>query len=172
MKHYRDRDTIMQGLYYLRHMEAMTTEGLYSKGAVASELAARDILIDALEARCQVLEGALAECKSELAIAEANRACSHQVFAAREACIRDLEAALRKIASVPCAMVYNCTAPQLTFGNERRASLCVTCIARSALEMGEEVCANCGAYKRSEVHSCDHPANRYPQSKSDRKEGA
>lgn len=48
MKYYRDHDPIMQGLYYSRHVEAMTAEGLHSKGAIASELAARDILIDSL----------------------------------------------------------------------------------------------------------------------------
>jgi hypothetical protein len=58
MKHYRDHDPIMQGLYYSRHVEAMTAEGLHDKGAIASELAARDIRIELLEKELWVV----AEC--------------------------------------------------------------------------------------------------------------
>lgn len=48
MNLYREHDPIMQGMYYTRHVEAMTAEGLHDKGAIASELAARDIELDTL----------------------------------------------------------------------------------------------------------------------------
>ena len=55
MKHYRDHDPIQQGLYYTRHVEAMTAEDLYDKGAIASELAARDIELDTLRNSLRIM---------------------------------------------------------------------------------------------------------------------
>lgn len=48
-KQYGDRNPIKQGIYYLRHVQAMTAEGLYSKANIAQELAHRDIEIDNLK---------------------------------------------------------------------------------------------------------------------------
>lgn len=45
MSLYQDRDHAAQGEHYLRHVEAMTSEGLHAKSAIAGELAARDIEI-------------------------------------------------------------------------------------------------------------------------------
>lgn len=47
-KLYCDRNPITQGIYYLRHIQAMTSEGLHSKSDIAGELAHRDIEIDRL----------------------------------------------------------------------------------------------------------------------------
>jgi hypothetical protein len=33
---------------------------------------------------------------------------------------------------------------------------------KEAFMAGEPTCANCGAYKRGDVHVCFHPANRHP----------
>lgn len=55
---YAHRDIITQGDYYLRHIEAMTREGLHDKGDIAAELAHRDERIAALEALLrEVVEG-------------------------------------------------------------------------------------------------------------------
>lgn len=51
MNQYKQRDLEQldkQGGYYSRHVEAMTTEGLFSKSAIAAELAVRDAEIDRL----------------------------------------------------------------------------------------------------------------------------
>lgn len=48
MKLYAERDAIRQGQHYVRHVEAMTAEGLHSKADIAAELAHRDILIESL----------------------------------------------------------------------------------------------------------------------------
>lgn len=51
MKHYADRDIIgldRLGGYYIRHVSAMTAEGLHSKSDIAAELAWRDAEIDRL----------------------------------------------------------------------------------------------------------------------------
>ena len=45
---YAGRDHLAQGEHYLRHVEAMTAEGLHAKSAIAGELAARDIEIERL----------------------------------------------------------------------------------------------------------------------------
>jgi AAA+ superfamily predicted ATPase len=45
---YGQRDHEAQGTYYLKHIDAMTRENLYSKSAIAGELAHRDIEIDVL----------------------------------------------------------------------------------------------------------------------------
>jgi hypothetical protein len=49
-----------------------------------------------------------------------------------ERCER-LEAALRKMASVPCAIPYYCTAPKLGLVGEPMPEMCMPCIARAAL---------------------------------------
>ena len=45
---YPQRDHVAQGEHYIRHVEAMTREGLHSKSRIAGELAARDIEIERL----------------------------------------------------------------------------------------------------------------------------
>lgn len=47
-KQYADRDHMAQGNYYMRHLMAMTAEGLHSKSDIAAELAHRDMVIDEL----------------------------------------------------------------------------------------------------------------------------
>ena len=56
---YADRDHRAQGDYYLRHVSAMTGEGLHAKSAIAGELAHRDMVIDAQAAEIKRLRGAL-----------------------------------------------------------------------------------------------------------------
>ena len=45
---YQKRDHVAQGQHYVRHVDAMTREGLHSKSHIAGELAARDIEIERL----------------------------------------------------------------------------------------------------------------------------
>lgn len=47
---YPARDHAAQGEHYLRHIDAMTREGLHAKSRIAGELAARDIEIERLRA--------------------------------------------------------------------------------------------------------------------------
>lgn len=47
---YQQRDIMAQGQHYMRHLEAMTCEGLHAKSDIAAELAARDIEIERLRA--------------------------------------------------------------------------------------------------------------------------
>lgn len=47
-KLYADRDHAAQGDYYMRHLDAMTREGLHAKSDIAGELAHRDIEIQQL----------------------------------------------------------------------------------------------------------------------------
>lgn len=57
-KHYANRDSCEldeAGGYYMRHVTAMTSEGLHSKGAVAAELGHRDMVIDELLAAASAL---------------------------------------------------------------------------------------------------------------------
>lgn len=49
MSEYAERDIIEQEDYYVRHINAMTKEGLHSKSDIAAELAHRDISIFNLE---------------------------------------------------------------------------------------------------------------------------
>lgn len=49
-KHYAPRDHMAQGDYYVRHVSAMTAEGLHNKSAIAAELAHRDMEIERLRA--------------------------------------------------------------------------------------------------------------------------
>jgi hypothetical protein len=48
VKLYAERDVLKQGQHYVRHVEAMTAEGLHSKADIAAELAHRDIQIEQL----------------------------------------------------------------------------------------------------------------------------
>ena len=49
-KHYAKRDPDAQGIHYINHVSAMTTEGLHAESAIAAELAHRDIEIERLRA--------------------------------------------------------------------------------------------------------------------------
>src|SRR4051812_41124552 len=51
---YAQRDPEAQGEFYMRHLDHMTRENLYSKAAIASELAHRDILIQQLREACKL----------------------------------------------------------------------------------------------------------------------
>ena len=55
MAEYAERDILKQGNYYMRHVAAMTAEGLHNKSDIAAELAHRDIEIARLKAaiRCE-----------------------------------------------------------------------------------------------------------------------
>jgi hypothetical protein len=53
---YAERDTYSQGDHYMKHVSAMTGEKLYSKSAIAAELAHRDITIERLTSRIKELE--------------------------------------------------------------------------------------------------------------------
>lgn len=55
-KLYADRDSRALGQHYLKHVEAMTVEGLHSKADIADELAWRDVQIESLTARVAELE--------------------------------------------------------------------------------------------------------------------
>ncbi len=57
MTYYAPRDHVAQGAYYLRHVSAMTGEGLHAKSAIAGELAHRDMRIDQLLAENNLLAG-------------------------------------------------------------------------------------------------------------------
>lgn len=48
-KQYAKRNPEAQGEHYIKHISAMTAEGLHQKSEVAAELAHRDILINALK---------------------------------------------------------------------------------------------------------------------------
>lgn len=68
---YSVRDHQAQGDYYLRHVSAMTGEGLHAKSAIAGELAHRDMVIDAqaaeieaLQHKLRVAEETLERCKA------------------------------------------------------------------------------------------------------------
>jgi hypothetical protein len=47
---YAERDHVAQGELFVRHMSAMTGEGLHAKSAIAAELAHRDMEIQMLRA--------------------------------------------------------------------------------------------------------------------------
>ena len=47
---YATRNTIKLGDHYTKHLEAMTAENLANKGAIAAELAWRDLQIEQLQA--------------------------------------------------------------------------------------------------------------------------
>lgn len=48
-KQYAKRNPEAQGEHYIKHLLAMTEEGLHNKAAIAAELAHRDILINSLK---------------------------------------------------------------------------------------------------------------------------
>lgn len=48
-KQYAKRNPEAQGGHYIKHVLAMTAEGLHNKAAIAAELAHRDILINTLK---------------------------------------------------------------------------------------------------------------------------
>ena len=50
LKLYGTRDHFAQGQHYIKHVMAMTEEGLHRKSDIAAELAHRDIQIEALRA--------------------------------------------------------------------------------------------------------------------------
>lgn len=47
---YRRRPTEDLGEYYIRHVDALTREGMFTKSCIAAELAVRDLAIDRLRA--------------------------------------------------------------------------------------------------------------------------
>jgi hypothetical protein len=59
LKQYVQRDHQAQGEHYLRHVSAMTGEGLHAKSAIAGELAHRDIEIARLTAERDALQAKL-----------------------------------------------------------------------------------------------------------------
>ena len=59
MSEYAYRDVTQQGAYYLRHVSAMTAEGLHDKSDIAAELAHRDIALDAARAESERLRALL-----------------------------------------------------------------------------------------------------------------
>jgi hypothetical protein len=59
MSQYEQRDTEQLGELYLVHVEAMTTEGLHEKSAIAAELAHRDSRIKELESRLTAINNAI-----------------------------------------------------------------------------------------------------------------
>lgn len=50
-KFYQERDEFALGQTYCNHIQAMTTEELHSKSAIAAELAYRDVQIAQLKAQ-------------------------------------------------------------------------------------------------------------------------
>lgn len=66
MSEYEQRDIDqMEGLY-LKHVEAMTDEGLHSKSAIAAELAWRDYLLECREQDCELMQKELKKRADEL----------------------------------------------------------------------------------------------------------
>ena len=65
MRIYADRDHVAQGEHYLRHVAALTAEGLYAKSAIAGELAHRDIEIKRLADELRVTRELLDTCISK-----------------------------------------------------------------------------------------------------------
>lgn len=62
---YDERDHEAQGDFYLRHIAAMTYEGLHAKSAIAAELAHRDMEITRLRAEAAEFERVRDECDAE-----------------------------------------------------------------------------------------------------------
>jgi len=67
LEQYAQRDDQAQGEHYLRHVSAMTGEGLHAKSAIAGELAHRDIEIARLTAERDALQAKLDESQLNLA---------------------------------------------------------------------------------------------------------
>lgn len=89
---YAERDHMAQGEHYLRHIDAMTREGLHDKSAIAGELAARDIEIERLQARLDALM--LEHCPDDMTPEQLSnwaahqRPCSDADYAAVEAALK------------------------------------------------------------------------------------
>ena len=66
MSEYEERDVIGQGDVYIKHVGAMTEEGLHRKAAIAAELAHRDILIAKLETENAELKDSFINLKDRL----------------------------------------------------------------------------------------------------------
>ena len=75
-RQYAVRDHVEQKEHYVRHVSAMTGEGLHAKSAIAAELAHRDIEIERLRAAAQQARAALhyMDCYSRSTILNALRA--------------------------------------------------------------------------------------------------
>jgi len=73
---YSVRDHQAQGDYYLRHVSAMTGEGLHAKSAIAGELAHRDMVIEAQAAEIEALRKQIANLKTVM-IAAAEEIHAH-----------------------------------------------------------------------------------------------
>lgn len=56
MSEYGNRDTVNQGAEYIKHVSAMTGEGLHDKSDIAAELAHRDIQIQQLRKQLEQAE--------------------------------------------------------------------------------------------------------------------
>jgi len=67
-RYYEERDIVQLDIldYYVRHVSAMTSEGLYRKYAIAAELGYRDSVIDALRAENAELVALLEKVAHEL----------------------------------------------------------------------------------------------------------
>lgn len=61
-KQYAERDHMALGAHYIRHVEAMTAEGLHRKSDIAAELAQRDAAIAELSAAIADLLDDAAQC--------------------------------------------------------------------------------------------------------------
>ena len=55
---YAERDIEQLGEHYMRHVDGMTRQELYSKSSIAAELGYRDMLITDLYEACEALLGA------------------------------------------------------------------------------------------------------------------
>lgn len=66
-KQYANRDPEAQGMHYITHVGAMTSEGLHSKSSIAAELAHRDIEISRLHAENEALQSGYDAARMEIA---------------------------------------------------------------------------------------------------------
>lgn len=71
MSEYEDRDIVAQGMFYIKHVSAMTAEKLHAKSDIAAELAYRDMRITELEAELTAIK-AQAEDATEYVLAQIN----------------------------------------------------------------------------------------------------
>lgn len=91
MAEYAKRDHMALGDYYMRHVMAMTAEGLHAKSAIAGELAWRDEQIAAERGRNGVLSGLLRRCGATIETIVPESEEDAQLLYALE---RDIERAL------------------------------------------------------------------------------
>jgi len=68
MSEYAERDYRGLDDHYIKHVSAMTEEGLHSKAAIAAELAHRDCQIDVLQAQCEVYRALLKQARDQIGI--------------------------------------------------------------------------------------------------------